>query len=508
MLASSPSRAESPAAAPLQDFLPTKPLAIPKPSAASAPAAAKPDEEGVLLSVQGVSKHYSLWQSPSERLQYSLLSQAHKTLRSVLPRDSAPVASLQRKRDALARDFVALQELSFDLRRGESMGIIGRNGSGKSTLLQIIAGTLRPTTGRVEVRGRIAALLELGSGFNLEFTGRENVYLNGSILGFSKDEIDKKFDSIASFADIGQFLDQPAKTYSSGMLVRLAFSVQMAVEPALFIIDEALAVGDIYFQSKCNKMLRAKLDEGLTILLVSHNPAAVRALCQRGLVLDQGRCAFQGASDRAVNVYHELGDQRRGGAAIDSATLAAEEQNKETAPAADTLSLPPLGRIEDEIGSREVLITGCGLFNAAGKPCRDFTMGETIRAGFAFRSEVDDDEVQAGFVIRDRFGNAVTAMTTANQKLPAPKVRPGGTYTIFLTLLGRLGPGEYLLDFGIGTQPNLAGNPGCHYHRVAGIASFSISPPAGGVPFQGICDVGAEFRWGQPAGDGRPRTDK
>jgi lipopolysaccharide transport system ATP-binding protein len=498
MLASSPSRADSPAAAPLQDFLPAKPLATPKPSAASAPAAAKPDEE-VLLSVQGVSKHYSLWQSPSERLQYSLLSQAHKTLRSVLPRDSAPVASLRRKRDALARDFVALQELSFELRRGESMGIIGRNGSGKSTLLQIIAGTLRPTTGRVEVRGRIAALLELGSGFNLEFTGRENVYLNGSILGFSKAEIDKKFDAIASFADIGQFLDQPVKTYSSGMLVRLAFSVQMAVEPALFIIDEALAVGDIYFQSKCNKALRAKLDEGLTLLLVSHNPAAVRALCQRGLVLDKGRCAFQGPSDGAVNVYHELGDLRRGGAALDSATLAAEEQNRETAPAPDAIALPPLGRFEDEIGSREMLVTGCGLFNAAGKPCRDFTMGEVIRAGFAFRSQIDDDEVLAGFAIRNRFGNSVTALTTANQRLTGPPVRRGGVYTIYLTVLGRLGPGDYLLDFGLGAHPNLAGSPEYHYHRVGGIISFTISASAQGVTFQGMCDAGAEFRWGQPA---------
>jgi lipopolysaccharide transport system ATP-binding protein len=496
MLVSPPLRAESPAAAPLQDFSPVKPLPAPK---SSALAETKPDEEGLLLSVQGVSKHYSLWQSPSERLQYSLLSQAHKTLRSVLPRDSAPVAALRRKRDALARDFVALQEVSFDLRRGESMGIIGRNGSGKSTLLQIIAGTLRPTTGRVEVRGRIAALLELGSGFNMEFTGRENVYLNGSILGFSKAELDKKFEEIASFADIGQFLDQPVKTYSSGMLVRLAFSVQMAVDPALFIIDEALAVGDIYFQSKCNKLLRSKLDEGLTLLLVSHNPAAVRALCQRGLVLDRGRCAFQGASDRAVNVYHELGDQRRDGAEIDSATLAAAEQSQQTAPPAEALVLPPLGQIEDEIGSREMLVTGCGLFNAAGQPCRDFMMGEPIRAGFSFRSQIDDDAVQAGFVIRDRFGNAVTALTTTNQKLPGPPVRRGRVYTIFLSILGRLGPGEYLLDFGIGTQPNFAGNPGCHYHRIGGIASFTISAPANGVPFQGLCDAGAEFRWGQAA---------
>ena len=265
-------------------------------------------DEEVILSVQGVSKHYKLWTSPSERLRYSVLSQTHRTLRTFLPVGSAPLKALRARRDALHQDFTALEELSFEVRRGESLGIIGRNGAGKSTLLQIIAGTLQPTTGHVDVYGRVAALLELGSGFNMEYTGRENVYLNASLLGFTKAEVDKKFDGIAAFADIGQFLEQPVKTYSSGMLVRLAFSVQMAVEPAIFIIDEALAVGDIYFQNKCNKLLRRKLDDGLTLLLVSHSPASIRALCQRGLVLDRGRRAFLGLSDEAVNVYHALGD--------------------------------------------------------------------------------------------------------------------------------------------------------------------------------------------------------
>lgn len=272
--------------------------------------AAASREEDVVLSVRNVSKQYHLWASPSERLRYSVLSQAHRTLRLVLPEGSPPLAALQRKKAALHQTFTALHEVSFEIRRGESLGIIGRNGAGKSTLLQIIAGTLQPTTGHVEVRGRVAALLELGSGFNLEFTGRENVYLNASILGFSEAEVNEKFDSIASFADIGEFLEQPVKTYSSGMMVRLAFAVQMAVDPAVFIIDEALAVGDIYFQSKCNKVLRQKLDDGLTLLLVSHNPGAVRMLCGRGLVLDRGRNAFLGPSDQAVNVYHELGESR------------------------------------------------------------------------------------------------------------------------------------------------------------------------------------------------------
>ena len=224
----------------------------------SAPDLAGADDDDVILSVHGVSKHYKLWSSPSTRLRYSVLSQAHRTLRQVLPERSAPLRFVQRQRERLYRDFTALHELSFEVRRGESLGIIGRNGAGKSTLLQLIAGTLRPSTGRVDVYGRVAALLELGSSFNPEFSGRENVYLNASILGFSEEETNEKFDRIAGFADIGQFLEQPVKTYSSGMMLRLAFSVQMALDPAIFIIDEALSVGDIYFQSKCNKLLRQK----------------------------------------------------------------------------------------------------------------------------------------------------------------------------------------------------------------------------------------------------------
>ena len=208
-------------------------------------------EEDVVLAVQGVSKQYKLWRSPTERLRYSALSQAHRTLRALLPADAAPLASLRRRRDTLHREFTALQPVSFEMRRGESLGIIGRNGSGKSTLLQLVAGTLRPSTGHVDAYGRIAALLELGSGFNPEYTGRENIFLNAAILRLSREETRAKFDDIAAFADIGQFLDQPVKTYSSGMVLRLAFAVSIHVEPDILILDEALAVGEVFITQKC-----------------------------------------------------------------------------------------------------------------------------------------------------------------------------------------------------------------------------------------------------------------
>ncbi|MCS7352481.1 MAG: ABC transporter ATP-binding protein, partial [Thermoflexus sp.] len=178
-----------------------------------------------------------------------------------------------------------MRNVSFEVRRGETVGIIGRNGSGKSTLLQIIAGTLAPTEGEVQVKGRVAALLELGSGFNPEFTGRENVYLNGAILGLSREEIDARFDDIAAFADIGEFIDQPVKVYSSGMYARLAFAVAVSLDPDILIVDEILAVGDLALQQRCATRLRQLRDNGLTLLYVSHSPDAIKSICQKALLL-------------------------------------------------------------------------------------------------------------------------------------------------------------------------------------------------------------------------------
>ena len=488
------------------------PLAAPTLAATPPPVG----DDDVVLSVQGVSKHYKLWTSPSVRLRYSMLSQAHRTLRTVLPRESAPLQALRRRRDALHQDFTALEELSFEVRRGESLGILGRNGAGKSTLLQIIAGTLRPSTGHVEVRGRVAALLELGSGFNMEYTGRENVYLNASLLGFSKAEVDEKFDDIAAFADIGQFLDQPVKTYSSGMLVRLAFAVQMAVEPELFIIDEALAVGDIYFQNKCNKLLKQKLADGLTLLLVSHDPASVRSLCARALVLDHGRMEFLGPSDEGTTVYHAIHSGAligKGLASIAARSDAATAAPSEAAPLAteigpeDTTSsehaleravaaVPDgIGAFQDEIGDGTLTLTGCVLFDQAGHPAATFVAGESIRIGIAFvpKRDFPAGHLIAGFQVRDRFNTVAAASTSLNCGIEMPAVHGGQRYVMLLGLHGRLGSGKYLLDFGLGCDPDHADSPLHHHHRYGGIAAFEVHWFGRRVTFQGICDVGARF---------------
>jgi lipopolysaccharide transport system ATP-binding protein len=203
-------------------------------------------------------------------------------------------------------EFWALKDVSFDLRRGSSLGIIGRNGSGKSTLLQMLCGTLTPTEGDFAVNGRVSALLELGAGFNPEFTGRENVYMNASILGLNRSETDEHFDDIVSFADIGAFLDQPVKTYSSGMYVRLAFAVAISVDPDILVVDEALAIGDTLFQNKCYRKFEQLRAAGKTVVFVTHSTDLVPKHCDRCLVLDGGRSYFLGAADEAVNVYMDL----------------------------------------------------------------------------------------------------------------------------------------------------------------------------------------------------------
>ena len=202
--------------------------------------------------------------------------------------------------------FNALTDVSFDVNKGETLGIIGRNGSGKSTLLQIICGILQPTSGSVEVNGRVSALLELGAGFNPEFTGRQNVYINGSILGLKHVEIENRFDEIAAFADIGQFIEQPVKTYSSGMLLRLAFAVQATVEPDILIVDEALAVGDEKFQRKCFARLEALKNRGTSILFVSHSGPQVIELCDRAILLDNGIRLLCAKPMQVVRAYQKL----------------------------------------------------------------------------------------------------------------------------------------------------------------------------------------------------------
>ena len=235
----------------------------------------------VVIKLEGVSKYFQIYAKPHHRLFQGLL----------------------RGRKRYFKEFCALRDISFKVKRAETVGIIGRNGAGKSTLLQIICGTLAQTSGSVEVNGRVAALLELGSGFNPEFTGKENVYMNSAILGLSKKEIDARYEEIISFADIGDFVDQPVKNYSSGMTVRLAFAVQVVIKPDILIVDEALSVGDFFFQQKCFRRIKELQTQGTTLLFVSHDMSVVRDLCRKGLYLKNGEVAYWGENLTAIREY-------------------------------------------------------------------------------------------------------------------------------------------------------------------------------------------------------------
>ena len=252
------------------------------------------------IRVDAVGKVFRTWASPAQRLIVPALHRSGSLLAAALPRVAARLHASAHRRIHVHQ---ALHDISFDLRRGEALGIIGLNGSGKSTLLQIIAGVLPPTCGRVHTHGRIAALLELGSGFNPELTGRENIHINGAILGLTRARIDAVIDDIIDFADIGDYIEQPVKTYSSGMALRLAFSVQVHVEPDILIVDEALAVGDAAFQAKAMTRIQQILARGTTLLFVGHDLNSLRAFCQRAILLEDGRMAMLGAPEEVIEEY-------------------------------------------------------------------------------------------------------------------------------------------------------------------------------------------------------------
>jgi len=237
--------------------------------------------------VENLSKCFEIYDNPSNRLKQFLFTKLSR--------------KIGKEPKKYYREFWALKDISLEIKKGETVGILGLNGSGKSTLLQVICGTQSPTVGKVETHGRIAALLELGSGFNPEFTGRENVYLNATLLGLSQEEVKEKFDAIADFADIGEFIDQPVKTYSSGMMVRLAFAVSISVEPDILVVDEALAVGDAAFQFKCMERLNQLTKSGVTLIFVSHDLQMIKNFCDRAIYLQAGKV-------KAIGITHELAE--------------------------------------------------------------------------------------------------------------------------------------------------------------------------------------------------------
>jgi ABC-type polysaccharide/polyol phosphate transport system ATPase subunit len=382
------------------------------------------------ISVRALGKCYHLYARPQDRLKQTLF----------------------RGRRQFYREFWALRNVTFDVPRGHAIGIIGRNGSGKSTLLQIIAQTLAPTEGQVLVRGKLGALLELGSGFNPEFTGRENVYMQGALMGLSPAQVQRLFDQIADYADIGQFIDQPVKTYSSGMFVRLAFAVHVQVRPDILIVDEALSVGDQFFQAKCIATIRNLIATGCTVLMVSHSAATIKSLCSRAILLDHGQLVIHGPCDEVMDRYMSiaLSDPQQ-------AATAAAPHSQPNAPSplakpsvhTHSLLLPPfVKRLTERFGSGQAKFQDCLLLHN-DRETTILQSGQTCRIRAILRTELGCElPGEAGIVVSTIEGIELFAINTLFSNVHLPPLPPNTDFAIDFCFRVPLASGKYRVDLG------------------------------------------------------------
>ncbi len=391
----------------------------------------------IAISVSNVSKCYRVFDDQRSRLLHAVLPARTKGMQEVW----------------------ALKDINFDIKRGESVAIIGRNGGGKSTLLEILTGTLTPTTGSVKVNGRVSALLELGSGFNPEYSGRDNVILNGLLLGLSKNDILNRFDEIEAFAEIGPAIDRPVKTYSSGMMMRLAFSVQVLCDPQILIIDEALSVGDFFFQQKCLSYMRTLSAKGVALLFVSHDMSAVRRICQRVIYLDRGIKRFDGESKEAAWIYL---NQQYGNTVTNKQifTQSIEKQNSRQALWMNATAGP------GEIYAIDIT-------DHDGNPTTSFTMGEIANFDVEFLPSVEHPcDITIGII--DSEGRLVTATGSIQLSNPPELFRASNflhKYRIEISMA--LEAGSYGIEVTLGYRTNI--NEGACLHKAPQIGPITIN---------------------------------
>ena len=404
--------------------------------------------EDIAIRINDVSKLYKLYDKPMDRLKESLgLTKAKKY-----------------------KEHYALRNVSFNVNRGECVGIIGTNGAGKSTILKIITGVLNQTAGEVEINGRISALLELGAGFNMEYTGIENVYLNGTMIGFTREEIDAKMDEILEFADIGDFVHQPVKTYSSGMFVRLAFAVAINIDPEILIVDEALSVGDVFFQLKCFKKFEEFKKNGKTILFVSHDLSSIEKYCDKALLLDHGRKISEGVPIDIINKYkklmtgmtvEELEAQER---EREEQIRKAEEDKKSAAKNAEGNKASGrkdgeapgesdrwMDRLEvnpqiDEYGDMKAKIVDIGVFDEEGSLTTTIIKGGkfTLKSKIEIKEPIDDPIFT--YTFKTLKGQDITGTNTMYEKASVGRTEAGDVYIASFTQEMNLQGGEYLLS--------------------------------------------------------------
>ncbi|MGO1163800.1 ABC transporter ATP-binding protein [Brucella pseudogrignonensis] len=381
----------------------------------------------ISISVENISKCYQIYSRPEDRL----------------------LQMLWRGRRSYYKEFWALQDISFQLTKGETLAILGRNGSGKSTLLQVICGTLNPTDGKVAVDGKIAALLELGAGFNGEFTGRENVYLNGALMGISKTEMDARFHAISDFADIGDFIDQPVKTYSSGMYVRLAFAVAIHCDPEILIVDEALAVGDFLFQQKCNRFMKERFG-GITKILVTHDMAAVANLADRAIVLHHGKLIYDGDPQNAIREYQiaARAEENRHLSVVQSATNSTFE-----ADSSNDLDDDEWTAISEKSlsGTLRAKFLRCKWFIGGSNNPVTIGDGDKIRIQFDLWCSEEISSPIFGYQVTDRFGAVIFGENTVTSLINIAPIQSGVSRFALEFTWPEVASGKYSITLGIGS---------------------------------------------------------
>jgi lipopolysaccharide transport system ATP-binding protein len=419
--------------------------ASPAPSPAAPPPRAESD---LAIRIHQLGKCYPMYNKPADRLKQALFLGRRKYY----------------------HDFWALKDVSFEVPRGRTVGIMGRNGSGKSTLLQIVAGTLSATCGTVEVRGRASALLELGAGFVPDLTGRENIYVYGTLTGLSRKEIDARFDAIAAFADIGEFIDQPVKIYSSGMFVRLAFSAAVNVDPDVLIIDEALAVGDARFSARCMNKINQFRESGVSILFVSHDMETVKRICDQALVLDRGQVVNRGVSVYSTNWYlafltndFDLEKTRQierevaaQAPAPEAAPLGTPQAPPPVAPAAAAVAPPVVDCRIDRAqhpefayfrhGDGKARIVAAGLYDDQGQSLDYALVGQRVHCRFEVECYADLPYHIVGMHVRDNRGIDIIAINTFQERLSVPPVKTGDRLTYTFSIPIELKPGNYSIS--------------------------------------------------------------
>ncbi len=379
----------------------------------------------IAIKVDNVSKLYKLYDKPSDRFKEALGLTKEKKY----------------------REHYALSDVSFEVKKGETVGIIGTNGSGKSTILKIITGVLNPTGGKVDVSGRISALLELGAGFNMEYTGVENIYLNGTMMGYSKEEVDAKLQMILDFADIGDFVNQPVKTYSSGMFVRLAFAVAINIDPEILIVDEALSVGDVFFQAKCYHKFDEFKNAGKTILFVSHDLGSIAKYCDRAVLLNKGKKMAEGEPKEIIDLYKQvLVSQAENRELTDEQPTVSEDDSVEDEGRwKDTLMLNP--NVLD-YGDKQAEIIDFAIIDDKNRITNNIQKNTDFRIRMKVKFHKDIDEPIFAFTIKDLQGTEVTGTNTMYEQVNFGLVKAGEEKVIEFSQNMNLQGRNYLLSFG------------------------------------------------------------